>query len=150
MPFPVSITGCVRIPVQGTDPARIDRALRRIEEMLEAAAASSVTRQGTSTRFRAGVFRLVWNVNILGPLGSGVICVDDGGSELRISYRGSTVQMLMAASALSLFVASPALGRGWTAVWLPAAAWLCLFGLNYLIILIRFPRWLKHGVKKAI
>ena len=85
MPFPISITGCVRIPVRGEDRERVERAIRRTKEMLNEASARSVTRRGTSIRFTAGAFRLVWNLDILVPLSSGVIDIDDTGSELRLS-----------------------------------------------------------------
>ena len=95
MPFPISIAGSIRLPKPATEGDHVERALVRIADMLDAAAANTVTRAGTTVRFRAGLLRWVWSASILVCLDSGTIEVADAATDLRISYRASTLELMI-------------------------------------------------------
>jgi hypothetical protein len=154
--FPVSIRGSIRLKGGADGDALAEMATSRIVEMLENARASEVWVEGNEIRFAAGVFRRVWNWNILGPLGSGTIRVLPKGGSARVSYALSTLQLLglvtgmLAIAGLVMFSTAPhSASQARSILTILAFGWACLFGANYLIAMIRFPLWLKFGLRRA-
>ncbi|HEY1934839.1 MAG TPA: hypothetical protein VGG99_22770 [Acetobacteraceae bacterium] len=153
MPFPVSITGVIRLSRDVVGGASIDRIAVRIEDLLDAAAAKAVIRRDSSVAFTAGVFRAVFSSNVLVSLDSGTLDIEDAGDEIRVTYHASTVQMLIVVTAMLFLMGTLMLCLGLprlVAVWVLLIGWLWLFGMNYLITSIRFPRWLRHGLQRSL
>jgi hypothetical protein len=153
MPFPVSITGVIRFSRDAVGGAPIDRIAVRIEDLLDAAVAKTVIRRGNSVAFTAGVFRAVLSSNVLVCLDSGTFDIEDADDEIKITYHASTVQMLIVVTAMLFLMGALMLCLGLprlVAVWLLPIGWLWLFGMNYLITSIRFPRWLRRGLQRSL
>lgn len=161
MPFPVSIGGVVRTPVDRADPKRMPTIAQHVTDMLGAAGASHVIQSGHAVQFSTGFFRGVGNRHVLVQLGTGTIEIEDGPLEMRVTYRASTVRMLVivtavlcvpAAVLVSMTQTSPALSD--LPAWFPALgvgiAWLWVFGGNYWMTKTRFRRWLEQGVRHAL
>ena len=120
--------------------------------MLRGASADSVSIDAAEVRFTAGIFRIVWNWNILVPFGSGSIAVVSHGAEFLVSYRLSTVQMLVTVTGMiclmGLMIFSETMNAWYEILLVLGGGWLWLFGMNYLIAIVRFPAWLRRGLKK--
>jgi hypothetical protein len=107
--------------------------------------------------FTAGVFRIVPNWNILVAINYGKIDVEDAGSEMRISYFASTVQMLIVVTLIFCIIAVALIyndTKGATfpsqhPVWFIALGWLWFFGGNYVLAALRLPRWLERGLRRT-
>ena len=159
--FPISVAGTVRLKmgVPVTD-AMVRAACDRIADMLDEAmagssAADNVRIEGNTVHFYAAWFALRWNWNFLAPFDKGQIIVELHRNAIAIRYTLSTVNMLLlitsVLAAIGAFVVwgkpdilkevrtiAPYLGLGW----------LWLFGMNYLIGMIRAPLWLRRGLRK--
>ncbi len=158
MTSPVSITGSISLPKGTKSIGSTEEVAVGVEEMLRAADARTVERDWSSLRFTAGIFRFGMNWNVLDPFGSGTIDVENIASEIRLYYRASIIEMLIITTAM---VSVPTLAMLFTAlregrspipdvVWVFAIGWLWLFGVNYVIGWIRFPRWLRTGLQRIL
>lgn len=141
--FPFGLSGSIRLRNIPSPDSLVKPAIDRIEDMLDDAGATFVDCEGSEVQFKAGLFRQVWNWNILVPFGSGRIRIETHASSLLLKYRLSTIEMLVAVIAM--------LGLVWLiAPKLPFSdlvfIWLWLFGMNYLIAAVRFPLWLQRGL----
>jgi hypothetical protein len=161
MPFPVSIRGTVRIPVDGADPKRVSTIALHIAAMLDAAGASTANQNDKAVQFRTGYFSGFGNRSVVAQLSSGTIEIDIEPRELRLIYQASTMRMLVIVTAVFCVAAavltsmaqnSPAMDD--LPAWFPVSAfgiaWLWLFGGNYLMAKIRLGRWLERGVRRLL
>jgi hypothetical protein len=137
--FPFTVSGSVRIAAEKSLVNLPAAVAVRIEEMLDSVDATSVTINGPNVRFTTRLFRLVWNWNILVPFDRGDICVEAKANFLTVRYRLSTGRMLLIVTTMILRQNGPFL----------AVAWIWLFGMNYLIGAIRFPMWLRSGLRNG-
>lgn len=124
--------------------------------MLNAAGIRTLSRGNSSVVFRSGISRTVspsWN--ILAPLDSGKIELNDDGVDIAVAYRASTTQLLiwvsLIACRVTLFISYqndlPVTDYKWAFmfVWF----WLGMFGGNYIVSAIQFPRWLRRGLERS-
>src|SRR5580692_10104984 len=95
MSFPISITGTISLPKETGHLRSVEELCGQVEKLLESARATTITRQGGSVVFTAGLFRTVTSWNVLVAINYGKIIIEDAGSVLRISYFASTIQMLI-------------------------------------------------------
>jgi len=155
--FPVSISGSIHLKLDAAPSEMTAKvAVDRIVDMLDLAGAAGVRTEGNRVLFWVGWFRPVWNWNILVPFNSGHIEVWSRGKALSVSYTLSVLRMFLVVTlllaALMTFVvlgkADPMAQVQATLPWV-GVAWLWLFGLNYLIATIRFPLWLRRGMRKS-
>jgi hypothetical protein len=147
--FPLGIKGTIRLRVDYPPADIVSRAVRHIESMLEAAAASSVETNGAEVTFTARMFRGVSNWNVLIAFGSGQIHVEPDVNGFIVRYELSTTRMFLIVTGMmaiaSLFAISKVFSVGFVAF-----GWAWLFGANYVMAMIRFPLWLKGGLWEAL
>ena len=101
--------------------------------------------EGDRVLFRGGMFRLVSNWNILTQIDHGYIEVKSAGGAVVVSYYISFKFLVIAGTVLVLiFVgeASPPVG-------LAVFVWLWLIGMNLLIVMVRFPRFVRRILQDA-
>jgi hypothetical protein len=147
--FPVAIVGSLELaPISA---GQVPDVVRALMTALNSARASDVSSAENKVKFRAGVFRLVSNSNVLVPVGSGEIEVHFG-SPGRVRYRFSCVQMLVIVSVMALLLACliPTTESSPLRIGAPVAVWLFLFGINYVIALRRLPAFIRGVVCKAV
>jgi hypothetical protein len=154
MTFPVSITGNALLPKEASDLRTVEDVCARIESMLESAQARTITRQDGSVIFTGGLFRTVTGWNILVAISYGEIAVENTKFGMRISYFASTVEMLILTTLMLGFLAASSISHDTKGIGLPSQhpfwfvvlGWFFLFGGNYILAALRFPRWLEHGL----
>ena len=95
MTFPISITGTISLSKVTSDLRVVAEVCGRVENLLESARATIITRQDGIIVFNAGIFRTVTSWNVLVAINYGKIVVKDAGPIVRISYFASTVEMLI-------------------------------------------------------
>jgi hypothetical protein len=98
--FPFGLSGLVLLKLSASSADAVETAVRRIEALLADASATTVNSQGSTVRFTAGVFRAVWNWNILVPFGSGLLEIRHESECLAVHYRLSTAQMFFVVLAM--------------------------------------------------
>jgi hypothetical protein len=120
--------------------AHLEKELRRVQ-------ARRIERTGNSIRFSGGLFRLVSNWNLLGPISRGEIVVQPESGKLAysLSFRQLVVVVsLMVGIAAFFILVSDELRMLLFAV---PFIWIWLVGMNYLTALTRFDRFLKRGIR---
>jgi len=154
--FPVSVTGSIRLKL-GAPPS--DRTVKavvdRIVDMLDAASATEAWTENNQVRFKVSIFRLIWNWNILVPFNAGRFVVVPEDLSLVVRYSLSVLRMflfvtLILAALLVFFFWQSTDRMEALRTDLPGLglAWLWLFGVNYLITMIRMPLWLRRGLRR--
>jgi hypothetical protein len=157
MTFPISITGTILLQKETSDLRGVEEVCGQVENLLESARATIITRQDGSIVFTAGIFRVVTSWNILVAINYGKIVVNDAGPIVRISYFASTVEMLILATLMLCIISAWVIyndpkGVAFPAqhpLWFAALGWFWLFGANYFLAALRFPRWLERGLRRA-
>lgn len=139
--FPTSIKGQFeRSMLQSED---INLTLSRVEQELVAVRASDVLRTGNKITFRGGIFRFVSNWNILVPIGYGEIEI----LPASVKYEFSCAQMLvlttLMAGVMGMFMLSSVPVFSTFSLVAPLLMWLWLFGMNYLIAVVRLPAFVR-------
>jgi len=147
--FPFGLNGSVRIRVAGSDRSLIPEATRRVEDMLDAAFATKASAEGSTVQFTNSMFQAVGNWNILAPFGAGVLDIQQDFDCLVVRYRLNTTQMFLVVLAMLALVAALVWNSTNNFTVLPPliGGWVCIFGINYLIAMLRFRRWLRSGLK---
>jgi hypothetical protein len=157
MPFPISIAGTVTIQKGECNFVNAEQAGTQIRVMLHDAGAY-VVNDGVSIRFKSPPPFLGGSWNILVPLDDGVISIRDDGSTLDIEYRASTVRLLVVVTCLIFGAAALFLHAdlnsnepaNLTPFEVLPFGWLWLFGVNYIIVNVRFPGWLGNVVRQCL
>jgi hypothetical protein len=144
MPFPVSMSGEVRVSC-----GSVDRALGDLLSALEAAGAVQLQSKGDTIEFRGGLFRWAPSWNILGPISSGSVKVVSRASEVVLRYRLGLHQLCVVAAGLTAWIFFGVEIRGdqgpaWGHLYRYALIWLWLVGGNYLLLRWRWPRFLSR------
>jgi hypothetical protein len=150
MMFPLGIAGRIRVPCPDDAAACAEAVMQKLQRMLNDASATTVDRRDQGLAFTAAMFRLVWSTNILVPFGWGEIAVEARDREVRVSYRASTVRMVMVHCAMPTLPVSFSIPYGWGVGLAYLGLFATVFCLNYLIGLIRIRGWLKRGARQAI
>jgi hypothetical protein len=153
--FPLSVRGSVRLKLASA-PAEtaIKATLDRIGEMLDEEAANDVIVDQNEVRFSAGMRRDVSNWNVLLQFDTGRIWIEPQDTMFVIKYDLSTLQILLTVtlvvaglSALAFLVHGLQSDTVKNAATTFAIGWGWLFGMNYITGTIRFPRWLRKGLR---
>jgi len=147
--FPFNIRGQVTVPSLTLPQAQT--IIANFERALVQVRASGVSIAGNRLTFRAGIFRLVSNMNILAFVGSGTVDVQPG-SPGTVNFHFSCLQSLLVTTGMVSFVAAMlASGPNSVAVrfWVPVAAWLWLFGANYLISNFRLWQFVRDVIAES-
>jgi hypothetical protein len=127
----------------------------RVDDMLNKAGVKVLYRRNGSIMFRAGIFRLVSGWNILLPFSSGRIDVQDNRDSIHIKYKLSTLELLIGVTLMMIVFLATASHKNFNftmtqRMWLLVFGWIWLFGMNYMIGLVRFPRWLRRGLQPDV
>lgn len=142
--FPFSVDGRTRLQSSQDD----GQVLKALQARLDTAGASWSTIRGDAVIFRVGFFHMRGNWNILVPYDRGEIRIVRQQGEAWLAYRNSTRRMLATVTGMAVFIAL-CLGASQTdpvfGLMMFGAAWLWLFGLNYLIAAARFGGWLSRA-----
>ena len=124
--------------------------LRMFAQRLEDVRAGNVTVEENSVGFTGGVFRLVSNWNLLVGITSGRIELEPEAD--RIAYSLSFIQLVVGGTVMIGLMAVFMGATGFPSVaffcGLPFM-WLWLVGMNYLITLARFDRFIKRCIRDA-
>lgn len=147
MPFPTSINGTILIATRADPENSIAPVRAAYKDWLVSNRASSIEATPLGLSFRAGIFRLVGNWNILGPISSGEIDVAADGLQLKVAYRLRCTEVLVVASVMAAFlfvVAAIGTGKLLIALAISALGFAWLFGMNYLIAYLRLSRALSR------
>jgi hypothetical protein len=135
-------------PVQ--DGATLEQLLAIVGQRLEDAQARKVSVEPNTVSFKGGFFRLVGNWNLLVAIGSGKIELDPQGH--RIAYSLSFAELLVVGTVMigvmAMFMAAGGFPSGAFICFLPVG-WLWLVGMNYLIALSRFDRFMKRCIRDS-
>ena len=115
---------------------------------LAAVGARDISVNGHRISFTGGMFRFVWNWNILIQIGYGYVDLTETDDSFVISYYASFREMLVIVSMLvlifgvDLFVSDkmPLAGK----LGLLSFAWIFLFGGNWVIAIARFPSFVNN------
>jgi hypothetical protein len=146
--FPMSIAG--RIEIASIPADQVPALVAALRSALERARASEVSCTGNLVVFRAGLARMVSNLNVLVPVGSGVVKIQ-AGSPGGVAFRCSCVQLLVVISVMALFVAAliPGTQPPLVKFGVPLVMWLWLFGANFVIASFRLPAFFRRAVRDA-
>jgi|SRR5580698_4430020 hypothetical protein len=154
--FPINISGSIRLRGLGNPAPFIKSVRERLVDMLDAAGAAEVSSEDDAVRFKTAFFPggPGGNWNILAPFNAGTLQIEAEDMSLRVHYRMSTVRMLLAITGILTLLTSAwiianlsSAGTWLEAVKIASLAWLWMFGLNYIIAMIRTPLWLKRELK---
>ena len=141
--FPISIVGEFDISMKESED--VNSVLNKIEKGLDTVRATSIVRTANKVTFRGGIFRLVTNWNILVPVGYGVIGVQPGNPG-SVTYKFSCLEMLVTTTIMvvlmGVFILS-SIPISAFSIFAPIFMWLWLFGMNYLIAMLRLPVFVK-------
>jgi hypothetical protein len=149
--FPISIKDSIVIPLDTTTSTQdILEALRKKIESLEP---HILTVEGNTLRFETRLFDRMGNYNLLRPISEGQISVNLSTGVAVIDFKLSFEDMVGAVSVLVAIMAIPVfnapnldmLGESL----ILTAAWLWLFGGNFIITAIRFPRFIHRALGRV-
>lgn len=157
MPFPLSISGRLVLPADGTPGPK--RIVDTLEDILTEEGVACVQTREDGVSFFVGDMKM--NAHIFGAIDSGSVDIETGeaGTTLlryRMSMRNLAVMSALAAFAFGALIAlmldagAPleirlAWGGG-----LALAAWLFLTGANYVGVAARLGGWLDKAVKTRL
>ena len=141
------------LPVEADVQTEQVKILDAIVEELKAQKATSFSVIGNRVVFKGGPFRFVSGWNVLFSISSGYIEASPAKGGLLVSYYLSFGQLLIVASVLCFIFgldllrdkSLPMIGK----LVLPFLALLFLFGMNYLLTVIRFPSFLRQSLDKG-
>ena len=119
----------------------------RATRALAAVSARDVSVNDHRISFTGGMFRFVWNWNILIQVGYGHVDLRETDDSFVVSYYASFRQMLVIVSLLVLFLGLSLLMRDHMplagTLGIMALAWLFLFGLNWTVAMVQFPSFVN-------
>lgn len=144
MRSPLTTSGTIRVeslPVDGVTGivAKVESALRRVR-------AARLRVSGDTITFRGGIFRAVTSWNILGPISFGEIQFVPTDRAVLIHYRISWLGLFLLTTAMvSVFVFTVRDPVRSGAIFVIPFMWAWLFGGNYVITRVRFPRFLASA-----
>ncbi|MDB5974928.1 MAG: hypothetical protein JWR07_1688 [Nevskia sp.] len=143
--FPIHIKGRIELP--DTTPEQAAVIADRIVAALVAVRASGVECRANRITFRGGIFRMVFNWNVLAAVSHGVVDVQSG-SKPMVDYTFYCWEMLAFVMLPILFVVlhtsineSPLVRFG-----IPVFIFLWLFGVNYFVARFRLPAFLRDAI----
>jgi hypothetical protein len=143
--FPFSFGGIIEIPLE-SDTKRI---ISTLTERIKAEKPNEITSTQSRITFYAGFFRLVigsWN--LLTSINYGVIDITPAKNKLLVSYKIWFIELLIVASAMAACFAFVAVSIGILTDWFSkfVEIWLWLFGVNFILTIIRFHNLVRSAV----
>lgn len=146
--FPISIEG--KFEVDDLDGETGERILNRAVRQLEEAKASEISHDADTVIFRTYLFRFVLNWNILVGINRGEIEILRGNPGM-VTYKFSTVQLLVIATILSIWLGFEAYSRSPQSgdYWFGVFAWLVLFLFNYGIAAVRLHAFVREAITRT-
>ena len=153
MSFPLNYQGKITCDCK-TELTSDQFQLHFLREMADAIveAKGGVSVNGNRVAFTGGLFRFVSNWNILVPITRGYVETNEIGDELIVSYSINFHQLLAMMSIFIVVVLSfLAIGEEPIGIEyaIPVFIYLFVFGLNYLLTIIRFPAFVKQVLKRV-
>lgn len=147
MAFPISTINKIVLP-NNFGIQSVEELVSNISAGLVKVKPSKLKVVGNEIEFSGGIFRFVWNTNILVPVSSGKIVVEKTGDLFAVTYELKFLEILLFASTIIPLFFGPVLFTKESIQWyfkigFLVFAWLWLFGMNYLITIIRFPGFIK-------
>lgn len=147
MPFPFSNIGSVVLKKRLKEVS-IKELGDAIQEGLQNVKARDITRNQNNFSFSGGIFRFVSNWNILVSVSSGEISIEETAEAISIHYVLKFTEMLIIASLMVVGGFGAVLWQAPNLSFVPkvmllAVAWSWLFGMNYLITILRFPSFIR-------
>ena len=128
-------------------PKEEGRAKRRLlqasADELRRVKGRGVRVEGDRVFFSGGMFRLASNWNILAQIDRGYIEVSVAGKDIVVSYHISFKFIVIAGTVLVLIF----VGEASPPIAVAVIAWFWLVGMNLLIALVRFPRFIERIVR---
>jgi len=153
VPFSLSITGATTVSSDAPTPGRDVHSAERLASALRASGATDIAIDGSTLTFSVKFFRAASDWNFLVPFDRGQMSMRLSGDVLTVHYDLSVRRLLLLAMAGAAFVAffplafemargSVPLQQGVTFF---LAGWAWLFGGNYVIAMIRVPRYIRRN-----
>lgn len=151
MPFPLSLSGSIHAVTVPYCAASTEYALAALQTALDDQGSVNISREAQSLSFRAGFFRSRNNLRAL--IDRGHLSVVDNKGQIEIRYVVSFHRAVVLVTAMVLILFAPWLLFGklpfMTGLFYVCLMWQWLFGANYLIALVRFPRFLRTAIRTA-
>jgi hypothetical protein len=149
MPFPISYSKKLILNKDIYQISR-DTLIRNILIVLQIKEASKAHNNGNMIFFKGGI-RLVNSFNILIPISSGSITVEEIDNEFHINFALSFTQLLIFTTFIIPIFFGIALSINTELKFIEITsfillAWLLIFGANYLFTIIRFPRFIIKSI----
>jgi hypothetical protein len=151
MPFPISLSGTIRTSVVHQGDASFEYVLDALKNALHSQGSVKISRDAQSLSFRPGFFRS--RNNVLAVIDRGRLSVLEDKGQIEVRYVIGFHRALILVTAMVLVGFAPWLLFGklpfMTGLLYVCMIWLWLFGANYLISLVRFPRFLRTSIRAA-
>lgn len=156
MPFPIDNRGemiwqrRINAELEGDR----DTFLKAMVEQLKAEKATSILVTGNRITFKGGLFRFVSGWNILTSVSSGYIEALPTRGGLFVTYYLSFRQLLIVATALGFVFMGDLLREKSlpiiAKIGIPIVTLLFLFGMNFLMTVIRFPSFIERALQRSL
>ncbi|MHC4439545.1 MAG: hypothetical protein ACYS3S_19485 [Planctomycetota bacterium] len=147
MSFPFTYRG---ILTQKKEPrvVPIEKVAENIYEGLKKVKARNITINQNSVSFSGGLLRFVSSWNILGPVSSGEIILEENNDSISIHYNLKFTEILiivtlMVAGFLGPFVWQFQNSSFFLKIMMLGFLWAWLFGMSYLATVLRFPSFIR-------
>ena len=125
--------------------------LNAVVEQLQKESANDISVIGNRIRFKGGVFRFVHNWNLLISISSGSVEAVPVNGRLIVTYYLNFKQLLIFSTVLASLMGLVIVGENGLPVEGKLAivgfTWLWLFGMNFLIAILRFPGLIDRAMK---
>lgn len=149
MPFPVSYSKKL-ILNKDIYQIGLDTLTRNILIGLQKKEPSTAYNNGNVIFFKGGL-RFVDSFNILMPVSSGSITAEEFDNEFHINFTLSFTQLFVFTTVITpiFFGITLAIETAWNFIEITSfilIAWFWLFGANYLVTILRFPRLIKKSI----
>jgi len=131
-----------------SEEASANELLNSIASELKKHKPRSIDQKESSVHFSAGVFRLVFNWNILVPITSGTIKFKEG--EPSLVYTLSFKELMIFGVVATIFIVAVPLASGAPLAILfvaPILVWGWLVGMNFILSISRFGSLIKKCIK---
>jgi hypothetical protein len=149
MPFPISLSGSIRMSVVRPSDSSVVYVLDALNTALHRQGSVKISRDLKSLSFWPGFWRS--RNNVLAVIDRGRLSVQEDKGQIEVRYVVGFHRALVLVTAMVLIGVAPWLLFGklpfMTGLLYVCMFWLWLFGTNYLITLIRFPRFLRRSIQ---
>jgi len=145
MRFPFGINYSVELNV-GSAEMLVPLVVEKIAVMLSELSAEQVFVEGSTIRFRSGLWVVRWNWHLLSLIGSGQLRVEGQGDRLTVSYRLSQIHLLVGLAAIVGFLLVVSWPDPKPILFLSPFI-VAAHVAQYAITFARFSNWLQCGLE---